>query len=284
MPAENPVFSPDGSQLAFRVESKLCVRDLAAGVTRIVDHQIDDLMPSSRSYSPDGRWLALIGDAGLTLMQAHGDNNAGIKAFPAPSGYNPTDLLWTGDSHRLLVLAKQKSGKQRKLLRFDPAAGRMLSEHQVDGVRLLGWRAQDGSLLLSRSGAEGDEAGRLGEADEFISLRPPGEASAEYYVEYIPATDQILFSPGADDASDHTVLYLAPLGHGEESRWLEPFRRISSIRFTRGGGWAVFCDQTRRELIDAPGGDLYLVQTGGEPRLVRRADGSRFYTSPFPRP
>jgi hypothetical protein len=280
----NLVFSPEGAEAAFRSAAGLHFLNVDSGDAKTVHRKIDDLMPSPRSYSQDGRWFAIIDREGVAILPIPWDNTA-PETLNAPEGYRPTDLLWSPHSDALFVLAKQKSGEKRKLLRIDPASRRVISEIDADCVSFLGWDAHTGDLLVTRTDESGDEAGRLDDAGRFVLLRRSGDHGAEYYAQYLSNTGRLLFSLGADDASDSTALFLATPGQAGETTWLEAHRHISSIRFTRGGEWAVFSDASRKELIDAPGGDLYLVETGSEAaKPIRVATRGLSYSAPVPRP
>jgi hypothetical protein len=282
--AKNIVFSPDGAGAVFRTAAGLHFFDPATEMGKTVQCRAGDLMPTPRSYSPDGRWFAVIADGDTSILRLPLDGKA-PDVFSAPEGYRPTDLLWTPHGDVLFVLAKQISGRGRKLLKLDPERKVIRSEVDADCARLLGWDAHSEALLVSRTDVSGDEAGQLDEAGKFALLRQSGDSGAEYYLQYLPNTGRLLFTLGSDDASDPTTFFLATLGQSGETPWLEAFRHVSSISFTRGGEWAVFSERSRNESADTPGGDLYLVETGSEaPKLIRRATPDRSYSAPVPRP
>ncbi|HEX5340223.1 MAG TPA: S41 family peptidase [Gammaproteobacteria bacterium] len=112
-----PVFSPDGKQLAFLRDAKtLSVLELASHHVRELVKADIDLHPPLDSerpfaWSPDGRWIAYLAFGPRLYRNAYvvavADGKGGAVSFLANT--NADDLRWTPDGKALLFVTGQRT-------------------------------------------------------------------------------------------------------------------------------------------------------------------------------
>jgi hypothetical protein len=265
--ADAAVWSPRGQSLLVRTNGRLELVQLGAMPARRPLLAAPPGEPRARWFSPDGRRLAVPNPHALSIVALDGDAPALEQAWPA--GQELVDLLWHPDGRRLVLLILHRGGKH-SLVAFDAVRGAVQAEIAVDCEAILGWRK--GQLLVMRSGPHGQQIGVLEAKGQFRLLRAAPADRVEIYVDYLPATDQLLFVLGTEDAGDALKWYLTGPALRGQRRWLSAFRRAEEIRFSGDGRWAVLIDRSRPELAGEPGGDVHLVETVTETsRLLLRA-------------
>lgn len=275
----NPAWSPDGRLLAFQAGGTIGVLDLSTGAGKSLLRNAEAGMPRGRCFSADGQLIAVNHAGGVSVLDLSG------KIWPVPleAGDQPVDTLWAAQGSMLYVLSERRAG--RLLVKFDAAARRIVSQMKVNATGLLGWAPNRG-LLAKRLGEAGDEAGLLGENGNFEAIRASPGPGSEAFVEYLPATDRLALELAVEHGTDAESYFLTKPGLKDRVPWLTPFRNVRDLRFSAGGGWAVFTDRSRRELLEEPGGDLYLTATGSmESEILRRGIPAEVsYSTPAIRP
>jgi Tol biopolymer transport system component len=111
--------SPDGSQVAYQwrpsanANQRIYVVPAAGGTPRA----ITSVESVGAFWSPDGTWIAVLGDDGVYVVRADGSTPERRVTPTASPG--AASIRWAPDSSRLLVVA---SGQSDHLL-FDPLGG-----------------------------------------------------------------------------------------------------------------------------------------------------------------
>jgi Tol biopolymer transport system component len=109
--------SPDGSQIAYQwregnATQKIYVVPATGGTPRA----ITSVESAGVYWSPDSRWIAVLGDDGTYVVPADGSAPERRVISAAPGG---ASIRWTPDGSRLLVVV---SGQSDQLL-FNPRGG-----------------------------------------------------------------------------------------------------------------------------------------------------------------
>ena len=103
-------ISPDGSQIAYNCREgntvSLCVRTLNSLTARRV---VDDREAQEWVFSPDGEWLGIVDEVGLSKVSIRGGQPQRIYRWPANEGI-PAGLSWGPDDY---ILFDTASGIQR---------------------------------------------------------------------------------------------------------------------------------------------------------------------------
>jgi hypothetical protein len=277
---EAPVWSPRGERVLVRSNGSLELIRPAADFRRTALGAAPPDRPRVRWFSPDGQRVAIPRASTLSIHDV--ETGATAARYALPKGEEVADLLWHPDGSRLVLLVTQ--GSAHRLVAFDADRGAALGRLEVNCEALLGWRS--GQLLVVRAGRHGQEAGTLAAKGEFRLLRAAPADRTEIYVEYLPASDRLLYVLGTEDPQDPREWFLSEPGLLGEKRWLAAFPRADEISFSGGGQWAVFIDRSRPELAGEPGGDLHLIETLTERStlLMRASPGQTSYSSASIRP
>jgi WD40 repeat protein len=155
-------FSPDGERIAFTVNQKLAIGDVATGkLIRVID--IPDYGTSTR-YSPDGKTLLVAGRKSTELREAA--SGALLRTFDGVKGVFSRDgafvLTLDDDELKLWQTTTGKLIKDIETGYYDinglalaPDARHAVTVHADSGVRV--WKLNSDELLVSFFGAIGDE-------------------------------------------------------------------------------------------------------------------------------
>jgi Tol biopolymer transport system component len=180
--ANTPLFSPDGQRIAFawypmgpeRGRYDLRVVDARGGEARVIYDAPATGFPLAKSWSPDGRQIA--------VAAQRDDNSVQILLVPVDGGEPqllrsldwrlPGTIAFSPDGEFLAYdLADDDQRHERDLFVYDLKNGRerRVLEHPADD-RLLGW-APDGALLYASERTGAPTAWRV----EMREGRPAGE-------------------------------------------------------------------------------------------------------------
>ena len=148
-------ISPDGSQIAYNCREgntvSLCVRDLNNLTPRRV---FDDREVQNWFFSPDGEWLGLVDEVGLSKISIRGGQPQRIYRWP-DNEQIPDGFSWGADDYILFGTASgiqriaASGGAPEALTRITPGSGttgHYWPSHLPDGRRaLITIRHTDGS-------------------------------------------------------------------------------------------------------------------------------------------
>lgn len=135
-------FSPDGSRLAYFVESSLYILDLADGTTELADSQTDYY---SVDWSPDGGSIVFISDmAGPGHMYTYNTRQKVLQLVAHRDGANISQPFWTPDNRIVFAL---RDGS-RSSLGMVPAAGQVQPAIIRDNLDLNAFdRVKSGAIV-----------------------------------------------------------------------------------------------------------------------------------------
>jgi dipeptidyl aminopeptidase/acylaminoacyl peptidase len=281
--ADQPVWSPDGTRLAYRVGERVFVHSVGAARDATVAGSVDLEAARPYAFSVDGRRLAIAQRGGVAIAAiTHG----AADIAPAPLATYPdqrvSDLRWSPSGATLVALLRAaSSGAPARLAWISTTGGATQLDDAGNAIRLLGWH--DGALLVVEV-HDGRErvvsVAAPGAAPSSIALSPPAGEDLSV-IDYAAAPDRIILA-AAGDPDDDTALRLAPPG-GRAVPWLTTFPRLSQIELNVEGTWAAFVDRTTGG--DRPGGSVFVVRVGAnDARLVLAASAARSFSAPTPRP
>jgi hypothetical protein len=279
--AHQPVWSPEGARLAYRVGDQLLVHTDGAPRDAALTDRVEREIARPCAFSPDSRRLAIALRGGVAIAAiGPGAGDLGPATQVASYPDRPVrDLRWTPDGAALVVLVGASAAAQLVWIPATGGVGRVVDA--PDTSRVLGWR---GGALLTVETTEGRERvvsrPAPGSAPSPVALAPYG-GDELVVLDYAEAVDRVLLVPSGDPDDDTRVLLASP--GGATVPWLAAYPRLSDLRLTAGGAWATFVD--RASGGERPGGDVYVVQVGSEaPRLVLPASPARSFSAPVPRP
>jgi hypothetical protein len=293
--AHQPVWSPDGARLAYRVGDQLLVH--TAGAPRDVAVAAGLELGTARpcAFSPDGRRLAVALRGGLAVAaippgSAEPAQAALLASYP---DRQVRDLRWSPDGATLVALVGGVSGDAElawipmpPVTPVTPMTGDAARVIEARGaIRLLGWRP--GGELLVVEALDGRErvirAPAPGQPDRApLPVAPAAGHGDELSVlDYAERPDRVLLAPGGDPDDDTAVLLASP--GGAAVPWLAAYPQLSDLQVSADGTWAVFVDRATGG--ERPGGSVYVVRVGSEDaRLVLAASAARSFAAPVPRP
>ena len=121
-----PVFSPDGSRLAFHVGRDVHTMDAAGGpLTRLTADPANGMVPS---WSPDGRRIAFMswrnGRTEIFVMNADGTDQRVLVSMPSGDAIDPR---WSPDGASIVFvhLPGGMQGEERTIWRVDADGGNL---------------------------------------------------------------------------------------------------------------------------------------------------------------
>lgn len=281
--ADQPVWSPDGTRLAYRVGERVFVHSAGGARDAAIAGSADLEAVHPYAFSPDGRRLA-IAQRGSVAVAAVDPGAADI--VPAPlatyADRRVSDLRWSPDGATLVALVRDDASPASARLAWLPASGAPAQLGDAGGVnRLLGWRA---GALLAVEARDGHErmitVAAPGAAASPIALSSPAGEDLSV-LDYAAGADRIVLAAGGDP-DDDAALRLAPPG-GRPVPWLAAFPRLGQIALSADGAWAVFVDRATGG--ERPGGSVFVVRVGSnDARRVLPASAARAFSAPAPRP
>lgn len=280
--AHEPVWSPTGARLSYRIDEQLMVH-----VDGVSPDRPFFAAPGFRAdrpyvYSPDEKWIAASLPDGVALLRLPANTRAPVpgesRQTPLP-GCGIPDLLATPDGTKVLALCAP-GGQKRVIVGIDVET-QATSTQPADGVvRMLGWQ-RDGTLLVAAAHATtGEEPATLSPSGKLHRLHVVEDG--EFIVAALRDPGQIVLAMGNEGDIGPTILRLAGPTRDSSMPWLREFGSIDDINFTRDGSWALFVKPVRG---GRQGGDVYLAATGSEQATrVLASTADRSYASPVPRP
>ncbi len=277
--AREPVWSPTGARLSYRIEDRLRVHVDGIMADRPL-FEVPGLKEASPYvYSPDEKWIAVTLQDGVALVALPADPRGATprqaQRVPLPACGVP-DLFWSPDAKSLRALCFQTRSIVR--IAVDTLA---TSAQPAKGVlRMIGW-SSDGALIVATRRGAGEEPALLMPSGSLRRLHAvePGE----FILAALPGPGQILLvTSNEGDFGYPTVLRLVGPTPKSSRPWLRGFGSIGEFNFTSDGWWALFVKLLG---ADRRGGDVYLVATGSDKATqVLAATPEMSYSSPMPRP
>jgi hypothetical protein len=259
-PGQQPVWSPDGLRLAYRIGDRLWLHRGAAPDEPISDGlELETQRPCA--FSPRGRTLAVALHGGVLQI--------GSKRLPARPGLRISDLLWSpgGEALEVLFSAPGRPGHSiAEVIRVE-LSGRVTQTQRLDDVaRFLGWRP-NGDLLVLQSGDGHDAAAVLSPAGLRLF---PAVAEEVFILDYARVSDRLLLAREGE-------LFLSSLDGSRRSAWVA----ASDVRLAADGDFALLVKAADGRV----GGSIVLSKTGSKAgRSVLSATPARTFSDPVPRP
>ncbi len=114
--AENPRWSPNGSQIVFALGTEVQGADVfvmnadGSSRRRLTRLSPNAGFPSSLAWSPDGRRIAFLLPGSLQVVNADGSGEKVLTRFP--NGVFPSSLAWSPDGNTI-AFARLKLGRDR---------------------------------------------------------------------------------------------------------------------------------------------------------------------------
>jgi hypothetical protein len=288
----NPVWSPDGTQLAYIDGSTLTLLRPGKGAAVRVRGGLPVGKRPERGYafSPDGQRLAV---ATMRGIEIYGLGETVTRLAAAPSKLVPSTLSWAQDGQRLVAcLWNGDTG---------PGTRQSLSLYSLDGSRLSSRVLQAkfpgcAILGLRHDRWVSNHNDRDSIAEEVVAVSADGKSSrllalpSDYTASaYLPARDAIAAAEGTEDDAGPTPWALFSLSDRSQRPFLRKYRIINDIRASEDGNYALVTVPFPTGALDEPGGRVFLHATEGTfARQVLPAPGSKSknpsFSHPVPRP
>lgn len=281
--AHQPVWSPDGTRLAYRVGDRLLVHTEGASPDPAIADGIEIETRVPCAFSPDGRRLAIVLAGGVSVATigpgAAISPPAPLASFP---GRKIGDLQWSPDGGTLVALVTDPAPSDAAQLAWIPMTGAARLDDARGTSRLLGWRT--GGELLTVETSDSRQAIATAPARSPRAAPPFRLPAGEnlFVLDHAREPDRLVLARGGEDTGDDATVVLAPPA-GAPVRWLASHPRLTDLQLTPDGTWAVFVDRATGG--ERPGGSVYIVRVGSDDaRLVLPASAARSFSAPVPRP
>jgi hypothetical protein len=284
-----PVWSPDGASLAYRVADQLFVHAVGtSAVDLAVINEVNVDAMHSYVFSPDGKQLAVALRSSVIVVAADGRGRRVLATFP---DQRVADLVWADGEDEIFALVTAPSPSNKTSVVRLRSTGEEGATQAIDGIsRFLGWRSQ-GRVLLALQSSGGDGVVQLGRSGDPTQLA--GSVPADLHVvDYLAATDELVLAQDGEDAGP-VALYRGPaLGGAPPQRWLAAYPALDGLQLSADGAWALFIDRVTEPPgtpTGAPAGSVVRVpltaRYGGlAAQVVLEATPTRAFSDAVPRP
>jgi hypothetical protein len=280
-----PVWSPDGTQLAYISGSTLTVLRPGKGPAIRMRGGLTPQRWPQHAFSPDGQLLAVGTPKSLEIYSL---GETAERVVAAPSKLILSSLTWAQDGQQLV--ACQWNGdhgpRSRESLAIYSLEGTTIRTRVLRasfrGCQIFGLR---NGLWLAR---HRDEHG----GEEVLAVSREGKLArllrlpSDYYAQaYLSARDAIAAGEGTED-NGPTPWALLSLSDKRQRPFLRKFRHIHEVRANEDGSYVLVNVPSERE---DPFGRVFISATDGTfSRQVLPAPGSKSknsaFSNPVPRP
>jgi hypothetical protein len=280
-----PVWSPDGSRLAYRAGSALYLSqpDQGAAATRLPGRSAS--APGVLAFSSDGQRLAVATVQGLSILAV---TDKPSVAATARTSQVLSHLTWSTGGDKLLACRwngqpDEASRQAIVLFHVDGAAVRAQDvKTHAEGCEILGVRG-DAWLVKRRDPNLIEEV--LAVAQDGATKRIKKMPRDMHVQGYLPTLDVFIGSPGAEDEGDPTRLEMFPLSDGKPRPWLQRHKQLRDYAPDADGKFVLF--STRAAGIRGDQVFLAAVDGSSERRVLPVPDVTPKnvgFSHPVPRP
>jgi hypothetical protein len=145
-----PSFSPDGSRIVYTNPGRGIVTMKADGT----DSQVIDASGWGTQWSPDGKWIAYLKSANITLMEVATKKTRQLLVGEPGARYSSLfwSLGWSNDSRSLCFKARRRDSKLCELAVVDidaPASFKVLHATADTAIEDFMWTPDDQQVVVS---------------------------------------------------------------------------------------------------------------------------------------
>jgi hypothetical protein len=283
-PAEDvePVWSPDGTQLAYVSGSTLTILRPGKGPAIRVRGGLPQESWGQYAFSPDGQRLAVGAPKSLEIYSL-GETAKRIVA--APSKLILSSLTWAQDGQQLAVCrwnGDHGPGSHESLALYSLEGTTLRTRvlrGSFPGCQIFGLR---NGLWLAKRGYGGEEVVAISAEGRLSRLR----TLYDYYAHAYLAAPDAIAAGGEAEASGPSYWALFSLSEKRQQPFLRKFRDIREVRANEDGSYVLVNVPSEPE---DPFGRVFISATDGTfSRQVLPAPGSksknRAFSHPVPRP